>query len=119
MLWSLGASSQDCPDGKEALGLAEILYCCLDPDKRLLISRLDKHTNTIESDSAAVGKGRLSVCQLRHTTRWSADVCVSVCVSLLFTVQYKKLIKTEERVMVKINGQLHRCLQRNLYKFNF
>lgn len=95
--------------------MAEILYCCLDPDKRLLISRLDKHTNTIESDGAAVG--RLSVCQLRHTTRWSADVCVSVCVSLLFTIQEAN--KTEERVMVKMNGELHRCLQRDLYKFNF
>lgn len=44
-------------EGKEAFSLAEILYCCLSPDKRLLISRLDKHNDTIESDNAHVGEG--------------------------------------------------------------
>lgn len=52
-------------EGKEAFGLADILYCCLSPDKRLLISRLDKHNNTIESDSAVIvlllGRGAVHV----------------------------------------------------------
>lgn len=40
-------------EGKEAFGLAEILYCCLCPDKTLLISRLDKHSDTIDTRTQA------------------------------------------------------------------
>lgn len=61
---------------KEVFGLAEILYCCLTADKRILISRLEKHNNTIEADSASAGEGAQCVCQLIHLYKQMFCVCV-------------------------------------------
>lgn len=75
--------AQMVTEGKEAFGLAEILYCCLSPDKRLLISRLDKHNNTIESDGAAVGEGGCLCASLTHKQMfggWVWFLCMCVCV---------------------------------------
>ncbi len=82
--------AQMVTEGKEAFGLAEILYCCLSPDKKLLISRLDKHNNTIESDSAAVGEGGCLCASLYKQMFcgwvWLLCVCVCACVCVSFVL---------------------------------
>lgn len=88
--------TQMVTEGKEAFGLAEILYCCLRPDKRLLIRRLDKHNNTIESDSGVIELllGRGAVCVPASTgtqtdVLWVA-VILCVCTCLLFFFQHNE-----------------------------
>lgn len=76
-------------EGKEAFSLAEILYCCLSLDKRLLIRRSDKHSDTIESDNAPVGEGGCFCASLHtHANRCSVDGCglAYVCVNAPFVL---------------------------------